>query len=257
VASSTDRIWREIDHELVHLKLGEELKRAYPKEYQAWTDSHSYVFDLAQRLRLYLEVIYQVYCNVWQIQKKKKSVAFVQTVHRRAIIPSLRGAVEGLEQEVANDKTGFHSQRDPRHFRELVHDIEREWESRIEMEIKECKYAERLPTRRIRSKTPRSLSEPIFDHDPTYSVVRYRDITCRPTKIARRVIAELDKAYNAGRPEMGTEEIRRKAELGAHGNMYDWINKGGCAPFWRTLIVTVRKGVYCLNLHVRVSNKID
>lgn len=242
-----DRIWKEIDHSLVNLKL----KSLRPPT-ELIGDQLSKVGTRAKLscgwVRWLTEETYRAYCDVWRRQGRNKTAEFVTVIHRRAIVPLLHDFKD-----------------DP----ELIHCLEQEWDLTIAIELKECAYESTSNVSVIRflgrrnsvgqsltnTKTARSSNRGekkySFKHSPSYCRVTFDGVDYHPRKTAAKVLRALNEALQKGDPELTSDQIRSIAQLPkTGGKMYDWITKGGCRELWKTLVVEVERGVYRLDLPI-------
>jgi hypothetical protein len=165
--------WEDIDHRLVILKLtdlDEEMRsqiKADESRIQLENPGnlnrntrHSLVLKMKEeRTDEWAWKVYEVYCDVWQIQGHPKSAAFVRAVYAHGIVPFLRGRTEAIASELSGvaNRTGFPSSLylpKLNAFRLRMRGLEERWRRRLEIEAKECEHAERTNLKTISTSSP-------------------------------------------------------------------------------------------------------
>jgi hypothetical protein len=91
--------------------------------------------------------VYEMYCDVWQVQRYEKSAAFIRAVCSRAVVPTIRARANAIAGEFAMfaRRTSFSPNIRDAMLRGLDLDMKRlqsRWERRLEAEAKECEHAE-------------------------------------------------------------------------------------------------------------------
>ncbi len=154
--------WEDIDHKLVRLKLtdlAEEMRsqiKANESRIQLENPGklnrktkHSLVLKMKQeRADEWARKVYQVYCDVWQIQGHMKSAPFVRAVYAHGIVPVLRSRTQATESEFAGVAT--RSGLPVELHNALLHSLrlnmlrlEGRWRRRLEIEARQCEHAEK------------------------------------------------------------------------------------------------------------------
>ena len=91
--------------------------------------------------------VYEIYCDVWEKQGYVKSAAFVRAVYARAVVSVLRARTGAIASEFSRfaTRTNFPAAIRNAHLQSLRMNMQRledRWRRRLEIEAKECEYAE-------------------------------------------------------------------------------------------------------------------
>jgi len=154
--------WEDIDHNLISLKhtdLADELRGRMKKEEATIRFENRGNLNNCAVPTLILEMqkkytdewarrVYEIYCDVWQIQGSEKSAAFIRAVCSQAVVPSIRARAGAIAFEFAMfaQRTNFSPQSRDAMLRGLdleMKQLQSRWERRLEAEAKECEHVER------------------------------------------------------------------------------------------------------------------
>ena len=100
--------------------------------------------------------VYEIYCEVWQVQGYVKSAAFLRAVYSRGIVPVLRGRTQGIASDFAQfaTRTSFPVEIQNAHLQSLrlnMQRLESRWGRQIEAEAKVCEHIERRERSSVQS----------------------------------------------------------------------------------------------------------
>jgi hypothetical protein len=154
--------WEDLDHSLVRLRLidlAEEMRRQIEAderriqfENRGNMNSNtvpSLVLKMKQeRVDEQARRVYEIYCDVWEKQGYVKSAAFVRAVYARAVESVFRARTAAIASEFSRfaARTNFPSTIRDAHLQSLrlnMGRLEGRWRRRVEIEAKECEYAEK------------------------------------------------------------------------------------------------------------------
>jgi hypothetical protein len=154
--------WEDIDHSLVGLKLtnlSEEMHhqiKAAERRIQFENLRNlnslavpSLILEMKERrTEEFVQKVYELYCDVWHTQGRKKSAAFLRAVYGGGILPVLRAQAGSITSEFAMfaRRTNFPSQVRDATLQGLglrMKRLEARWLRRIEAEAKECEHIDR------------------------------------------------------------------------------------------------------------------
>jgi hypothetical protein len=153
--------WEDLDHSLVRLRLidlAEEMNR------QMQADERRIQFENRDNMNssavpsLVMKMkqesvdeqarrVYDIYCDVWQAQGHAKSAAYVRFVYLRGILPVLRARTGAIASEFSRfaGRTSFPAAIRDAYLQSLrlnMGRLEGRWRRYVEIEAKECEYAE-------------------------------------------------------------------------------------------------------------------
>jgi len=153
--------WEDIDHGLVGLKLTNLSEQMHQQieadERRIQFENLGNLNSLAvpslilemkeRRAEEFVQKVYELYCDVWHTQGRKKSAAFLRAVYGGGILPVLRAQAGSITSEFAMfaSRTNFPSQVRDATLQGLglrMKRLEARWLRRIEAEAKECEHIE-------------------------------------------------------------------------------------------------------------------
>jgi hypothetical protein len=111
-----------------------------------------------------LRKVYEVYCDVWQIQGRMKSAPFVRAVYARGIVPVIRSRTQAIASEFAGvaTRTGLPVEL----HNALLHSLrlnmlrlEGRWRRRLEIEAKEYEHSERRKNLNALTSSPENRAQ--------------------------------------------------------------------------------------------------
>jgi hypothetical protein len=126
---------------------------------------HSLVLKMKrERADELLRKVYEVYCDVWQIQGRMKSAPFVRAVYARGIVPVIRSRTQAIASEFAGVATctGLPVEL----HNALLHSLrlnmlrlEGRWRRRLEIEAKEYEHSERRKNLNALTSSPENRAQ--------------------------------------------------------------------------------------------------
>jgi hypothetical protein len=174
--------WEDIDHSLVKLKFcdlvdetsgqgaADERSITFKNLHNlnSSTAPHQVLEMKEQRTDEWAQRLYEVYCEVWNVQGKAKSAAFVRAVLARVILPSLQRRARSSERAFQEfvKRSNFPAQVGElqlKGFRLRMGRLQDRWRRRLEAEAKECEHAERRNTLIIAEQHPGFVQPSVID----------------------------------------------------------------------------------------------
>jgi helix-turn-helix protein len=154
--------WEDIDHGLVGLKftnLSEQMHQQIEADERRIQFENlgnlnslavpSLILEMKERrTEEFVQKVYELYCDVWHTQGRKKSAAFLRAVYGGGMLPVLRAQAGSITSEFAMfaRRTNFPSQVRDATLQGLglrMKRLEARWLRRIEAEAKECEHIDR------------------------------------------------------------------------------------------------------------------
>lgn len=222
---SQNDIWNQIDHTLVSLKLQQarpqldrESERKRRKVYARHRGNLNAASIPASLLDVEIEqmgkwaaTLYQIYCDAWKAQGRKKTPQFLREIYHRAIVPTVEvrkgDAAEFFTNRAARTKqtTGLS---------ELLAELERaadrvkdDWRQKTEIEAIEVEHKQsglQRVKRRAKGK-PRAKKAARQTQPPT------------PSERRAKTVARIIKELNTLKPQMYSEADYRTLQQGHPG----------------------------------------
>ena len=166
--------WKQIDHELVTLKLHDvamnlhretEKKRNDIRRRNLTNENAATIplelFELELRqMKQWVFNLYSLYKEVWKIQGKEETPQFIRAVYRKAILPLIEGRTACSREFLTRRATRTSLSRSvlAPQLLELGREVERlrsEWRRKIEIEAMELEHAGKRPAQgRVRFRDP-------------------------------------------------------------------------------------------------------